>query len=61
MADDAAARIVLDTNSLVSGFLFPQSIPGQVLDLVVSRFLLLMFFLAEIGLPIIEEYIVVIC
>lgn len=42
MADDALVRVVLDTNSLVSGFLFPQSIPGQALDLVLRRYLLLM-------------------
>ncbi|MEX2310424.1 MAG: putative toxin-antitoxin system toxin component, PIN family [Pirellulales bacterium] len=42
MAGDPPVRIVLDSNSLVSGFLFPQSIPGQALDLVLRRYLLLM-------------------
>ena len=42
MAVDAPVRVVLDTNSLVSGFLFPQSIPGQVLDLVLRKHQLLM-------------------
>jgi uncharacterized protein len=34
MASDAPARIVLDTNVLVSAFLFPQSIPGRILDAI---------------------------
>ncbi len=42
MAGDAPASVVLDINTLVSGFLFPGSIPGQALDLVLSRYLLLM-------------------
>jgi len=42
MASDASHRVVFDTNGLVSGFLFPQSVPGQALDLVLERHLLLM-------------------
>jgi hypothetical protein len=42
MAGDAAFRVVLDTNSLVSGFLFPRSIPGQALDHVLTKCLPLM-------------------
>lgn len=42
MAGDAPSRVVLDTNTLVSGFLFPRSVPGQTLDIVLGRYLLLM-------------------
>lgn len=42
MANDARERIVFDINTLVSGYLFPQSIPGQALGIVLSRHLLLM-------------------
>jgi hypothetical protein len=36
MAIDASSRIVIDTNLLVSVFLFPKSIPGRILDAVLS-------------------------
>jgi putative PIN family toxin of toxin-antitoxin system len=42
MAGNATDCIVLDTNCLVSGFLFPQSAPGQALDLVLDKYRLLM-------------------
>ena len=42
MAADAKDRVVIDTNILVSGYLFPQSIPGQAVDLCLSRRQLLM-------------------
>jgi len=42
MASDAPERIVFDTNTLVSGYLFPRSIPGQALDLVLNRHQVLM-------------------
>jgi putative PIN family toxin of toxin-antitoxin system len=41
MAIDAPSRIVFDTNLLVSAFLFPQSIPGRILDTVLSAHRLL--------------------
>jgi uncharacterized protein len=36
MASDAPSRIVLDTNLLVSAFLFPQAVPGRILDAVLA-------------------------
>jgi putative PIN family toxin of toxin-antitoxin system len=42
MASDAPQHIVLDTNVIVSAFLFPQSIPGRILDGVLVRHRLLM-------------------
>jgi uncharacterized protein len=42
MESDAQSRIVFDTNILVSAFLFPQSVPGQILDAVLGRYRLLM-------------------
>ena len=42
MASDAPARIVLDTNILVSAFLFPQSIPGRILDAILINHRMLM-------------------
>jgi len=42
MISDAPDRIVIDTNSLVSAYLFPHSIPGQVLDVVLAKHRLLM-------------------
>jgi uncharacterized protein len=42
MEDDAPERVVLDTNILVSGFLFPASAPGQALDFVLEKYRLLM-------------------
>jgi len=42
MASDAPVRIVFDTNILVSAFLFPQSIPGRALDVVLCHLQLLM-------------------
>ena len=32
MASDATDRIVFDTNTLVSGYLFPLSTPGQAVE-----------------------------
>jgi putative PIN family toxin of toxin-antitoxin system len=42
MGTSVPARIVIDTNTLVSAFLFPQSTPGIALDLVLSDHRLLM-------------------
>ena len=42
MTSDTPSRIVCDTNTLVSAFLFPQSIPGQAFEAVLSRHRLLM-------------------
>jgi putative PIN family toxin of toxin-antitoxin system len=42
MASDGPKRIVLDTNILVSAFLFPRSIPGRILDAVLGGHRLLM-------------------
>ena len=36
MKDEGPRRYVLDTNVLVSAFLFPQSTPGKVLEVVLS-------------------------
>lgn len=37
MANKSLGGCVLDTNSLVSAFLFPESLPGQVLDTVLAN------------------------
>jgi putative PIN family toxin of toxin-antitoxin system len=42
METDIASRFVFDTNTLVSAFLFPLSIPGKALELVLSNHRLLM-------------------
>jgi putative PIN family toxin of toxin-antitoxin system len=42
MEAEGARLIVFDTNTLVSAFLFPESVPGQALDLVLSKHRLLM-------------------
>jgi putative PIN family toxin of toxin-antitoxin system len=44
MTGDEPTRIVLDTNTLVSAYLFPSSIPGQALDIVLAKHRLLMSF-----------------
>ena len=42
MPNEQRARIVCDTNILVSAFLFPNSVPGQALELVLQHHRLLM-------------------
>src|SRR5437870_4251478 len=42
MASDATDRIVFDTNTLVSGYLFPLSIPGQAVELGLTHHRVLM-------------------
>jgi hypothetical protein len=42
MASDATDRIVFDTNTLVSGYLFPSSTPGQAVELGLTRHRILM-------------------
>ena len=42
MGNDPPRRYVLDTNALISAYLFPGSNPGQVLDLILGRHVLLM-------------------
>ena len=42
MESDARHRYVLDTNTLVSAFLFPGSVPGRVLECVLGGHTLLM-------------------
>jgi uncharacterized protein len=42
MANEAASRFVIDTNTLVSGYLFPQSLPGLAFDRVLTSHQLLM-------------------
>jgi putative PIN family toxin of toxin-antitoxin system len=44
MASDSRERFVFDTNTLVSGYLFPHSIPGQAVDCVFANYTLLMSF-----------------
>ena len=36
-------RIVLDTNVLVSGLLNPNGTPGRILDLILGRYLTLLY------------------
>jgi putative PIN family toxin of toxin-antitoxin system len=42
LASDARWRCVFDINTLVSAFLFPRSLPGKALDLVLGKHSLLM-------------------
>ena len=51
MASDAMDRIVFDTNTLVSGFLFPLSIPGRAIELglVNHRILMSMAIVSELA------------
>jgi putative PIN family toxin of toxin-antitoxin system len=42
MASDAMDRIVFDTNTLVSGYLFPHSTPGQAIEFGLNRQRMLM-------------------
>jgi putative PIN family toxin of toxin-antitoxin system len=42
MTGEAPHRIVIDTNGIVSAFIYPESIPGQALNLVLTRHRLLM-------------------
>ena len=42
MASDAKDRIVFDTNTLVSGYLFPLSTPGRAVELGLNRHRILM-------------------
>jgi putative PIN family toxin of toxin-antitoxin system len=42
MASDAVDRIVFDTNTLVSGYLFPLSTPGRAIEFGLDRHRILM-------------------
>jgi putative PIN family toxin of toxin-antitoxin system len=42
MASDATDRILFDTNTLVSGYLFPLSTPGQAVEFGLSNHRILM-------------------
>jgi uncharacterized protein len=42
MANEPRRRLVLDTNTSVSAFLFPLSVPGRVFECVVERHRMLM-------------------
>ena len=42
MGSEAPKRFVIDTNTLVSAFLFPSSIPGQVFEFIFSHHCALM-------------------
>ena len=42
MASDATERIVFDTNTLVSGYLFPLSTPGQAVEFGLNSHRILM-------------------
>jgi uncharacterized protein len=42
MASDAMNRIVFDTNTLVSGYLLPLSIPGRAIELALGSHRILM-------------------
>ncbi|MEX2316777.1 MAG: putative toxin-antitoxin system toxin component, PIN family [Pirellulales bacterium] len=42
MASDLPHHFVLDVNTIVSAYLFPESIPGQALDFVLGQHRLLM-------------------
>jgi predicted nucleic acid-binding protein len=51
MASDAMDRIVFDTNTLVSGYLFPLSTPGRAIELglVSHRILMSMEVVRELA------------